>query len=43
MGIDIRWNPYAAKIAAGRKGKWLTEQEENRLRNEHIDYSLKKI
>lgn len=38
MGVDITFNKAAANVAKGRKGKWLTEQEERDLRNQHIDY-----
>lgn len=38
MGVDIVFNKAATNVAKGRKGKWLTEQEERDLRNQHIDY-----
>lgn len=38
MGVDIIFNKKAANVTKGRKGKWLTEQEERDFRNQHIEY-----
>ena len=37
-GIDVLQNKAAAKLTQGRQGKWLTEDEERRLRNGHLQY-----
>ena len=39
MGIDILNNKAAKKLTQGRPGKYLTESEENQLRNKHIVFS----
>ena len=39
FGVDIEKNEEAAKLTQGRKGRWLTEEEERYLRLKHIDYS----
>ena len=39
MGVDIIYNEDAAKVVKNRPTKYLTEQEERDLRNDHIDYS----
>ena len=40
FGIDVKYNKDAVKQTRGRKGFWLSEEEERALRNKHIDYSL---
>ena len=40
MGVDILNNAAAKVLTEGRPGRYLTEQEESDLRNQHIDYSL---
>lgn len=37
-GIDILQNKDAAKLVKGRPGKWISEDEERRLRNNHLQY-----
>lgn len=37
-GVDVVNNKAAAKLTQGRVGKWLTEEEERRLRNSHLQY-----
>lgn len=40
FGVDVRYNKDARKLTEGRKGRWLSEEEERDLRNKHIGYSL---
>ena len=39
FGVDVRYNDKAKKLTDDRSGRWLTEQEERNLRNQHIEYS----
>lgn len=39
FGIDVTTNKKATEITKGRKGKWLTEQEERNLRNSSVNYA----
>lgn len=41
FGIDVVHNKVARGIVSNRQGKWLTEEEERELRNEHIIESQK--
>lgn len=41
FGIDVVHNKAARGIVSNRQGKWLTEEEERELRNEHIIESQK--
>lgn len=38
FGVDIVKNKEAAKVASGREGMWLTEQEERDIRNGYIEH-----
>lgn len=40
MGVDILNNEAAIALTQSRPGKYLTEREENQLRNNHIQYLL---
>lgn len=41
FGVDIKYNNAAAEKVKGRAGKWLSEEEERELRNNHIQESLR--
>lgn len=43
FGIDIKYNKEAIKLTKNRKDQWLTEDEERRLRNKHINYCEAKL
>lgn len=38
FGMDINYNDATKSLTAHRKGKWLTEEEERQLRQDHTDY-----
>lgn len=38
FGVDVEHNLAAKALTANRGGQWLTEGEERKLRNNHIDY-----
>lgn len=38
FGVDVIYNDDARTLTNGRQGRWLTEEEERRLRQEHTDY-----
>lgn len=42
-GMDVVHNKPTSKLVTGRDGKWLTSEEENQLRNAHIDEVQKAI
>jgi len=37
MGVDVRHNEDAKALSSGRKGKWLSEEEERNIRNGFIN------
>lgn len=39
FGIDVEQNDKAHALTSGRKGQWLSEEEERNLRNQHIKYA----
>lgn len=40
MGVDIKYNNQAKALTEGREGRFLTEEEERKLRNDHTQYTL---
>lgn len=38
FGMDVNYNDATRALTAHRKGKWLTEEEERQLRQDHTDY-----
>lgn len=43
FGVDVKHNKAAKELTKNRKGKWLSEEEERNIRQEHIDYIKEKL